>query len=447
MKFTLRIIACILALLLSVGGLLSCDNDGDDYDDGMLEDESGEDESLEENGDGDESESGTKKQEADNPNKILAKELSSYKFVISDDATDSIRQAAEGVCAIAKDKWNTDGVLNTDDYAYATKEKREILIGQTNRTESKKYMNSLRENQGGFGVYGSKIAIGGYSEEDMLLALNMFCSDIILGMSTRKTVFLTSNDNVKTDLSEYVSIMSFNVYVGIESDEAKKAGAINMIRTFNPDVFGVQEASVKWQTTLKNEFSDDYYIVGVGRDGNGNGEAMLIFARKSRFEIKSSGTKWLTSTPDKVSKVEFSACNRVATYAVIERKRDGKIFNYINTHLDHEGGRDAQVGYLCDIIENNTQSGAPTFVSGDFNDFPETEVISAVKTAGYTPSYELAQKNCSDGVGTFGNFGAIIDYIFVKNGTGATTHLYKVCNDNFFGQSSDHYPIFTVFKF
>lgn len=243
-----------------------------------------------------------------------------------------------------------------------------------------------------------------------------------------------------------MSIMSFNVYVGIENDAEKKANAINLIRTYNPDVFGVQEASVPWQNTLKQEFSGDYHIVGVGRDGNGNGEAMLIFARKSRFDIRSSGTKWLTSTPNQVSKVTLSACNRVATYAVIERKSDGKVFNYVNTHLDHMGGQDEQVRYLCDIINNNTQSGAPIFVTGDFNVFPESSTVATMTNNGYSTSYNVADKNYTKGAGTIGSNAAIIDYMFVKDGRGVEVLTYRVCNENFYGQNSDHFPIISTVK-
>lgn len=449
MKFTFRIIACILALLLSVGGLCACD--GEDEGDGSRDvlDDAPQDSDTDESGSEseDESESESKKQEVNNPNKVLAKDLSKYKFVVSKDASSTVKRAAENACRAAASSWKTDGILNTDDYASASKEKYEVLIGQTNRTESKKYMNSLKANEGGYAVYGSKIVISGYGEDEIMGALNIFCADIILGLSQRKTVFLTSNDNLRTDVSKYVSIMSFNVYVSIQNDEEKKANAVNLIRMFNPDIFGVQEASPNWQTTLKKEFSGDYHIVGIGRDANGAGEAMQIFVRKSEFNIKSSGTKWLTNTPNKVSKVEFSDCNRIATYAVIERKSDGKIFNYVNTHLDHVGGQEEQVKYLGQIIDNNTQNGAPTFVTGDFNVTPDSQAFKDMKALGYTPSYDLAQKNYSKGVKTLG-VSAIIDYCFVKNGvSGVVTHSYKVCNDSFFGPNSDHFPVLTVFRF
>ena len=65
MKFTFRIIACILALLLSVGGLCACD--GEDEGDGSRDvlDDAPQDSDIDESGSEseDESESESKKQE------------------------------------------------------------------------------------------------------------------------------------------------------------------------------------------------------------------------------------------------------------------------------------------------------------------------------------------------------------------------------------------------
>ena len=445
----IRITAILLTLVLTMGVMCSCNDTDDDDDRDFLESNEKEDDNDEDEQDSSEEEeesSSKKSTAAPDSNRVMAKDLPNYEFVISKDTPSSIVRIVERISAVSKQKWGTNGEVKTDDYKSPSKNNFEILIGETNRTESKSFVSTLKSGEGGYAIKNNKIVIAGYGEEEMMSALNMFYNSVMLFYPLRKTVFLTSKDNVKQDLSDYVSIMSFNVYVGIESDSAKKANAINLIRTYNPDVFGVQEASAPWQDTLKQEFSGDYHIVGTGRDGNGNGEAMLIFARKSRFNIKSSGTKWLTSTPNVVSKVETSACNRVATYAVIERISDGQIFNYINTHLDHMGGQDEQAGYLCDIISNNTQVMYPTFVSGDFNVFPDSSAVKKMTDNGYSISYEIADKNYSTGAGTLGAK-AIIDYLFVKSGRGVDVLTYRVCNEGFYGESSDHFALITVMRF
>ena len=286
----------------------------------------------------------------------------------------------------------------------------------------------------------------GYSDSETVAALQMFFTDYVMGTPS-SSIFFTDSYNFQADLSDYISIMSFNVYVYIESDSEKKTNVINLIRAYSPDVFGVQEASTKWQVTLKDEFSKDYHVVGTGRDGNGNGEASLIFAKKSKFNIKSSGTKWLSSTPDNVSKVAEAALNRIVTYAVLERISDGKIFNYANTHLDHVGGQEEQVGYLCQIIDKNMGKDVPTFVTGDFNMTPDVDAFAKMKSLGYTPSYDLATKNYSKGIGTMHGSSGVIDYLFVRNGTNVETYLYRICNEDYYGEGSDHHPIFNIVKF
>ena len=115
-------------------------------------------------------------------------------------------------------------------------------------------------------------------------------------------------------------------------------------------------------------------------------------------------------------------------------------------HIDHVGGQDEQIKYLGQIIDANMQSGAPTFVTGDFNLTPDQEAFASMVAQGYIPSYELAKKGDSKKVGTFGS-SAVIDYLFVRNGTNVDTYLYKVCNETDYGKHSDHYPVFNILKF
>ena len=457
MKTIFRILSLVLIITVLSGCVLACDS-GDDEgrrknsnsDSNNSESVAGGSDSESESSQNGESESSSSNKKPStnnkNPSRIMVSDLKNYKFVVSANASDTLKATAKHVCEVAGKTWESDAVLKTDDYATASQEKYEILIGETNRTESIKHKAKTKVGEGGYALEGTKLTILGYSESETIAALQMFLVDYVMGTPS-SSIFFTDSYNFQTDLSDYVSIMSFNVYVYIESDAEKKANVIKFIRAYSPDVFGVQEASAKWQVTLKDEFSKDYHIVGTGRDGNGNGEASLIFAKKSKFNIKSSGTKWLSSTPDRVSKVAEAALNRIVTYAVIERISDGKIFNYANTHLDHVGGQEEQVGYLCQIIDNNMQKGAPTFVTGDFNMTPDVDAFAKMKSLGYTPSSDLATKNDSKGIGTMHSSSGVIDYLFVRNGMNVETYLYRICNEDYYGKGSDHHPIFNIVKF
>ena len=384
----------------------------------------------------------------DNAYKVYSKNLSQYEFVIAEKASNSVLNAAKSVSTMAKELWSSSGTLKKDNYASASAKNYEVLVGATNRPESKEYIDTLKKGEGGYAVIGEKIVVAGYSDAETVSAMSLFYATVMTSPPKTNNVYVSSLQNVTDDLSSYISVMSFNVYVGIGGDQEKKENALKIIRAYNPDVFGVQEASAAWQTTLKNEFQNEYTIIGEPRETGGTKEAVQIFIKKSRFEVISSGTKWLTATPDKISKTDGAECYRNVTYAVIGTK-EGKVFNYVNTHLDHvndENVRVTQIGYLNQILKSKTSTEYPTFITGDFNMLPNGQAYKKMVSLGYKPSYEISKKNYSVDKSTF-KHGGIIDYCFVSNSTDVETCVYKVCDENIYGENSDHNAVYTVFKY
>ncbi len=428
-----RILALLLAFLF-LFTFVACDEE---------EPEASESESVSE----DASESSTKKHTNNvTTDKILKENLKKYQFVVGRDATKSIARAAEGVSAMAAKKWKSNGTVEKDSYSKAENEDFEVLVGNTDRPESKQYIASLKKGEGGYAIINGKIVIAGYSDNETITAMNLFYTNVMLLLNASSSVYLTSDRNFTDYLADHISIMSFNVYVGIGSDANKRENVFKIIRAYNPDIFGVQEASSVWQAALKIEFKDEYEIIGEPRENGG--EAVQIFIRKSKFEVASSGTKWLTSTPDVVSKTPGAECYRNVTYAALGTA-DGKVFNYVNTHLDHVGNesvRVAQVGYLGQILDKYTSTDFPTIVTGDFNMPPNSSSYNKMVGLGYKPSYELATKNYSSGKSTFKS-GGVIDYCFISDSTDVETYIYKVCDENMYGENSDHNAVYTIIKY
>ena len=238
---------------------------------------------------------------------INGNDLKDYKFVIGKEADPSILYAASGVSRIAKEKWKSDGAVNTDDYEKAENAPFEVLIGETNRPESGEYIASLKKGEGGYAVKGSKIVIAGYGKFETISALSLFFNNIMMPLNAAKKNYIDSGRNTTEYLADYVSVMSFNVYVGIEKDSAKASNALKIIKAYNPDILGVQEASSDWQVRLKSELKGEYEIYGENRGGSGGTEATKIYIRKDKFEVASFGTKWLSSTPDVASAVGGSS--------------------------------------------------------------------------------------------------------------------------------------------
>jgi len=79
-------------------------------------------------------------------------------------------------------------------------------------------------------------------------------------------------------------------------------------------------------------------MVGCSRDGEGkeSGEWNTILYRKERFDLVSSGTFWLTDTPNTISKLEGITYNRICTWAVLKDKVANIEIMLCNTHLDHQ---------------------------------------------------------------------------------------------------------------
>ena len=275
----------------------------------------------------------------------------------------------------------------------------------------------------------------------------------------------TANIALSTGLvkvPEIFSVMSFNVYVS-SFNAQRIQRVVDTILENTPSVFGVQEASVAWMAALKSGLGDTYASVGVGRDWGGLGEHSAIFYRTDKFNLIKSGTRWLSDDPvtegtyctytdPQTGTTHRANFPLIMTYAVLERKSDGKQFIYVNTHLDHngnnsheiaEGVRQRQIEIL--IAEIKKLGDLPTIVTGDFNVSPEASAYTTMIGAGFLDSSHIAKEG--EIKPTYNNLqddyaGAIIDYIFVSPELKDAVDTYTVCPSKRDGQwISDHNAI------
>ncbi|MBQ8334338.1 MAG: endonuclease/exonuclease/phosphatase family protein [Clostridia bacterium] len=242
------------------------------------------------------------------------------------------------------------------------------------------------------------------------------------------------------ELPETLKAMSFNV---LYKDAAARSGrVIEIIRNYSPDTFGVQEASPTWMTKLRGNLRDEYDYVGFGRDGGNQGEYNAIFYKKDVFDLIDSGTKYLSDTPDRKSKVPESSLNRIYTYALLETKSDGEQILFVNTHFDHTNdiARTKQAKVLADFLKANAQY--PIVLSGDFNTAAGTTAYEEILDGGVENSMDLAQTKETGA--TYTNYGkskSVIDFIFV-NEEDIFVESYRVCGEKIDGEyPSDHHPV------
>jgi endonuclease/exonuclease/phosphatase family metal-dependent hydrolase len=247
--------------------------------------------------------------------------------------------------------------------------------------------------------------------------------------------------------AEPLKVMSYNVYTG-SPDRGRVKKVVNNIKSFDPDIIGVQELNYSWTVILDmvTDFFDTYEMVGEPRldpsDKSNSNEYSAIFYKKDKFDIIETDTYWLSDTPNKVSKLEGTEYYRIMTYAVVERKSDGVRFIHVNTHLATDNAsRHKQIDILLalagTVLEKHGE--LPIYFTGDFN--------MTSSDAGYKKMTDWRLDDTRylikpvDTNPTCGK--SIIDYCFVSEGDFAVDS-FKV---GYVLEGSDHNLVYTELYF
>jgi endonuclease/exonuclease/phosphatase family metal-dependent hydrolase len=255
-----------------------------------------------------------------------------------------------------------------------------------------------------------------------------------------------------------VSVMTFNIRYDNAADgpDAWPLRRDHVARTIlfhDAGIAGLQEA-------LRGQIADlearlpGYAWLGVGRDdGRDGGEFNPLFYDKERFRVETSGTFWLSETPERPgSRGWDAACNRIVTWARFRPREGGPEFCVFNTHFDHRGetARRESARLLLRRVAG-LAAGAPVVVTGDFNADAEEEPCR-ILTAG-TPdgpalldARGLSATGAYGGATSFNGFsaapksGSLIDHIYVRAVAGV--RRWGVIAERWDGRpASDHYPV------
>ena len=250
-----------------------------------------------------------------------------------------------------------------------------------------------------------------------------------------------------------LKVMSYNIRMGVAKDgtnswEYRYPATALMLKDQMPDVFGVQEA-FNFQIKFIEENFNDYDSFGVGRDnGKSEGEFMSIFWNKKTVKMIKGGTFWLSETPEKPSMGWDAACKRTATWALMKDKNTGKLFYFVNTHLDHKGAEARRKGLelIVSRIDEINPKGYPMILTGDFNVKPDNEALEQRMQS----ARKIAPK--TDNNATFNNWGKaksdmVIDYIYVSGFTACPEYHTITEKYGTWKYISDHYPIYAKLIF
>lgn len=251
-------------------------------------------------------------------------------------------------------------------------------------------------------------------------------------------------------------VMTFNIRYGTASDGenawAQRSGRLfNVVAAERPDVLGVQEA-LRFQLDELHDRFPEFAEIGVGRDdGKTAGEYAAIFYRTDRLAVDTSGTFWLSDTPEVPGSVSWgNHVTRICTWALLTDRRTGTRLAAFNLHLDHESQPARERG--AELVMRRMPAIAgdlPTILTGDFNAGEDNPAVATVLHAGMRDTFRALHPDAR-WVGTFNGFtgdstGPKIDYVFV----GPTWEIL----DAAIGRSrpggrdaSDHFPVTAVLR-
>ena len=255
-----------------------------------------------------------------------------------------------------------------------------------------------------------------------------------------------------------MTAMSYNIKYDNVNDSVnnwnnRKQAMVRLIKHYNPQVFGTQEA-LYHQTTYLDSSITSYAYVGVGRDdGKQKGEYTAIHYDSTKLKVLATDTFWLSKTPDKVSVGWDAALERICTYALFQNSITKNRFYVFNTHFEHIGetarAKAAQL-IISKMRELNTQK-LPCILMGDLNLTPDEAPIMYLSKQLHD-GREVSKKPPYGPLGTFSGFdwNAVldkrIDYIFVDGfKVESYTHIDDRMENN--KHISDHLPVIAMLSF
>lgn len=254
--------------------------------------------------------------------------------------------------------------------------------------------------------------------------------------------------------AQQLNIASYNIRYNNPGDSLdawphRKDMLKNMVRFYDFDLFGVQEALAGQIKDLSA--MDAYSYVGVGRDdGKEKGEYAAIFYKKEKLKLLNSGTFWLSATDTrKPNKGWDAVLPRICTWASFEDKKTGVKFYHFNTHFDHVGVEARRESSKLIMRKMKEIAGNSAMIlTGDFNVSQDNESYHLFNNSGFLKdAFETAAIKLSDN-GTFNGFKAKlseerIDHVFLSKQF--TAQRYGVLTNSFMGHyPSDHFPVMVV---
>ena len=201
-------------------------------------------------------------------------------------------------------------------------------------------------------------------------------------------------------------VMFYNIY-GYDNDEnygGKRGGPIalrhaeqiEIFESYDADVMGFQEYVTTSHNILTPKIAELGYLeVPSTRPEGDKVNDTPIFYKESRLTLKSSGYHLFHERVEGVPVSCNNAFTKSLSWAVFEKKTDGKQFAFISTHLMYTAdissreaamqyhiARSANVVELFGILDEIQKEypNIPVIVGGDLNSYPGSDAFTKLQT-------------------------------------------------------------------
>jgi endonuclease/exonuclease/phosphatase family metal-dependent hydrolase len=256
---------------------------------------------------------------------------------------------------------------------------------------------------------------------------------------------------------EPIRVMTYNIRLDLESDginrwSNRRDQFIGQIGLMHPAILGLQEVVPGQKADLQKAFPS-FSFLGTPREEGPMGESANLAFDRTIFRLRSSGTFWLSPTPNVPSKGWDAAYSRVATWAHLIRKSDGKTFLVLNTHLDNEG-QQARLESARQIVRWLAANRAPNeaiLMTGDLNTEPGTPPLQELTSAklGLRDSRTVSKTPPVGPEGTWNDFRTVplpadrmrIDFVLVDPRIDVERYGVLAWHGEGARPASDHFPV------
>lgn len=249
-----------------------------------------------------------------------------------------------------------------------------------------------------------------------------------------------------------VRAMTYNIRLDVASDGLnawpyRRNELIGQIEIIRPDILGMQEVVPGQRRDLITAFPG-YQFVGVGRDdGADSGEYSPLAISRNRFAVGSSGTYWLSPTPDRPSLGWGANYKRIVTWARLTHRPTGTRILALNTHWDHESlaARSESAALMARWVAEQRRPDEHLLLLGDFNAALTEKSMTLLAGAGLRDSRTFAASVLGPEA-SFNAFSAMppkappIDHILVTDGWTIQRHV-TIAQHVDGRVPSDHFPV------